>query len=82
MTNLQLGFKRHSITKKVIGYQIHVNGTILSGLMPNELFASSKDMNDFIEDYKIDMRFCEIHKVYDGDIKNPVFVDRYSIKNK
>lgn len=39
---------------------------------------TSKDVNDFIEYYNVNMRNVEIVKVFEGDIKRPCYIDSYS----
>lgn len=68
--------------KKLIGYQLVKNGKAIKGLEPNHVFATSKDINTYIENYGINMRFCDIEKVYERDIKNPVFIDGYLFDKK
>lgn len=73
--------------KKVIGYQLkengrplkcYRNGRLILTLENDNVFMSSKDVNDFIEHYKINMRNVEIIKVFEGDIKRPCYIDSYS----
>lgn len=68
--------------KKIIGYQLVKNGKAIKGLEPNHVFATSRDINIYIENHCINMRFVEIEKVYENDIKNPVFIDGYLFNKK
>lgn len=72
--------------KKVIGYQLKENGKMLRcykngklviALENNNVFMTSKDVNDFIEYYNVNMRNVEIVKVFEGDIKLPCYIDSY-----
>lgn len=75
--------------KKVIGYQLKENGKLLKCykngrlalvLEDNNVFMTSKDVNDFIEFYNVNMRNVEIVKVFEGDIKRPCYIDSYSYR--
>ena len=46
----------------------------------NNVFMTSKDVNDFIEYYNVNMRNVEIVKVFEGDIKLPCYIDSYSYR--
>lgn len=70
--------------KKVIGYQLkengkplkcYKNGRLALVLESNNVFMTSKDVNDFIEYYNV-----EIVKVFEGDIKRPCYIDSYSYR--
>ena len=49
-------------------------------LEDNNVFMTSKDVNDFIEYYNVNMRNVEIVKVFEGDIKRPCYIDSYSYR--
>lgn len=75
--------------KKVIGYQLkengkplkcYKNGRLALVLESNNVFMTSKDVNDFIEYYNVNMRNVEIVKVFEEDIKRPCYIDSYSYR--
>lgn len=67
--------------KKVIGYQLkengkplkcYKNGRLALVLEDNNVFMTSKDVNDFIEFYNVNMRNVEIVKVFEGTLSDHV----------
>lgn len=56
------------------------NGRLALVLESNNVFMTSKDVNDFIEFYNVNMRNVEIIKVFEVDIKRPCYIDSYSYR--